>query len=480
MDSSSIESYRERIVAGPILSSMVRLGLPLMLTDIVFLIYNLTDAFWLSKFGPYALAVPRQNWPVFLTFFSILFGVSAAGLAMLSQYVGAKMYDKVNESFSKLLTLCLLISFVLFLIYRFSKDFIFMYMVRAPSEILEDVLGYAEIISFDLIATGLGIAVNTLMQSLGDTKTPATIGAIGALINAVLDPLFILGYGLIPAMGARGAALATVLTRLLSAFIVLYLLYTRYRYIRFRLTKHLDIEWLRTVFKVSLPVSIMTISDGFAFTFHLSLVNLFGAVVATAFTIGFMVLDIANSIFRGFTMSISIMVGQNLGAGNKDRARKIALTASHILLLFIYCGAAIILSIRSYIISIFTSDYLVMQEAYRLISIIAWVLPLLMLSFLGMSVGRGSGHTIFPTIVNVIRFWVIRIGIGYILAFVLNIGVLGLWIALAMAEAFGGTASYLWIRWGGWVKPIIKTKPIAETTLESTSKVIPKLDSKNV
>ena len=56
---SSIEGYRERIVAGPILSSMVRLGLPLMLTDVIFLFYNLTDAFWLSRFSPYALAVPR-------------------------------------------------------------------------------------------------------------------------------------------------------------------------------------------------------------------------------------------------------------------------------------------------------------------------------------------------------------------------------------------------------------------------------------
>jgi len=468
MGASSIESYRERIVAGPILSSMVRLGLPLMLTDIIFLVYNLTDAFWLSKFSSYALAVPRQNWPVFLTFFSILFGVSSGGLAMLSQYVGAKMYDKASESFSKFLTLCLSTSLALFLVYSLTKDFVFTCLVRVPPEILEDTLGYAEIMSFDLIAFGFAIAVNTLMHSLGDTKTPAIAMAMGMALNAVLDPLFILGYGPIPAMGARGAALATVLTRFLSAVIVLYFLFTRYRYIKVRLTKSLDSPWLKTVLGVGLPVSVMTLSDGFAFTFHLSLVNMFGAIVTTAFTIGFMILDIANSAFRGFTMSISVMVGQNLGAGNKERARKIALTASHILVLFVSCGAVVILLTRGHIISVFTSDYLITLEADRLISIIAWILPSVMLSFLGMSVGRGSGHTIFPTMVNVIRFWAVRIGLGYVLAFALGMGVLGLWIALALSDVFGGLTSYVWIRWGGWVRPIIKEGPVVEVTLKTS------------
>ncbi len=453
---SSISKYRDSIVSGPILPTMLRLGLPLMLTDIIMLIYNITDAYWLSRYSQYALAVPRQNWPIFLTFISILIGVTNANLAILSQYVGAKIYSKVSEVASKLFTLCILISTALFLIYQLLKYYIFSYLIRTPIEILVDVLRYAEIIAFDFISFGVGMSLVTIMQSFGDTRTPATIMGIGAIINAILDPIFIVGLGPIPAMGARGAALATLITRLFSSIIVLYLIKVRYPEIKIGFTYRLDKEWFFLSLKIGIPVTIMTISDGFAFTFQQALVNMFGVVIATAFAIGFMVLDMANAILRGFTMSISIMVGQNLGAGNSSRARKIALTAAHTIMLFVFIGSISVYLGRSYLISIFANDSAVVQEAEKLVTTIAWILPMMMLSFLGMSVGRGSGHTIVPTIVNIIRFWVIRICVGWLLAVAIGLSAVGLWTAIALSEITGGAISYMWIRGGKWAKPVIK------------------------
>lgn len=467
MVSSNIERYRDSIVSGPILSTMLRLGLPLMFTDIIMLMYNIADTYWLSRYSQYALAVPRQNWPIFLVFISILIGITNANLAILSQYVGAKIFNKVSEISSKLFTLCIVISTALFLLYESLKFHIFSYVIGTPSEILRDILDYAEIIAFDIIAFGIGMSLSTMMQSFGDTRTPAIIMGIGALINAVLDPIFIVGLGPVPAMGARGAAIATIITRLFASAIIFNIMRVRYPEVKIRLTRKLDKEWLLLSLKIGIPVTIMTISDGFAFTFQQALVNMFGVVIATAFAIGFMVLDMANAILRGFTMSISIMVGQNLGAGNTTRARKIALTAAHTIMLFVFTGSILVYLARGYLIAVFTSDITIALEAEKLVITIAWILPMMMLSFLGMSIGRGSGRTIVPTVVNVVRFWIIRIGLGWSLAVAIGLGVVGLWIAIALSEIVGGTISYIWIRRGGWTKPVIKHQPQLIKTQET-------------
>ncbi|MEM0026812.1 MAG: MATE family efflux transporter [Ignisphaera sp.] len=427
-----------------------------MLTDIIMLAYNLTDAYWLSRYSTYALAAPRQAWPIFLVFVSILIGITNANLAILSQYVGAKLYNKVSETTSKLFTLCLFISFLLFIVYEIMRYNIFVYLMKVPTEMLQDVLGYTKVIALDIIGFGVSAALSTIVQSFGDVRTPAIVMGIGALLNAVLDPLFIVGLGIIPPMGAEGAAIATVITRLFSGLLLFSLIGKRYPETRIRLVYSIDEEWITLSFKVGVPVIIMTISDGLAFTFQQALVNTFGAIAATAFTIGFMVMDIANSVFRGFTMSISIMVGQCLGAGDAKRARRVALTAAHTLMAVIFMGATLVFFARNHLISIFTTDPMVSTETERLITIISWVLPLMMLSFLGMSVGRGSGHTVVPTVVNIMRFWVIRIGVGWLLSVALGMGVTGIWIAIALSELLGGTISYAWIRKGGWTKPVIK------------------------
>ncbi|MEM2627932.1 MAG: hypothetical protein QW775_06765, partial [Ignisphaera sp.] len=101
----------------------------------------------------------------------------------------------------------------------------------------------------------------------------------------------------------------------------------------------------------------------------------------------------------------------------------------------------------------------VIIEAEKFVSVIVWSFPLTMLSFLGMSVGRGSGHNEIPTILNIVKFWVIRVGVGWALALTVGLNAITMWILIAFSEIIGGTASYIWIRYGNWIKPIIRVPP---------------------
>jgi len=454
-----IDRYRDEILSGPIVKTMFKLGAPLLAVQLIHLSYNLVDAYWLSRYSQYALAVPRQVFPTLMLFNAAIMAIGAANMAILSQYVGAKMYEKLSETASKLFTVSMLFSGLLAATYFFLAPHIFTYVVRSPPEILGSVIAYARVISADLVGMAFSSAMSTIMQSVGDTRTPATVQAIGAVANIILDPILIVGLGPIPAMGAAGAAIATVGSRLAAAIPLIILFRRRYPYIRVRLTLSIDREWIGMTLYAALPVFTMVAANSLAFTFQNTLVNMFGAVAAAAFAIGFIVMDIADSALWGLTQATTIMIGQTLGAGNTRRAKEIAIKGAHALFLIILAGAALVLTIREQIIGVFTSDPRIVAEADRFISIMALTLPFFGVFFMGMAAGRGSGRTLMPSLFAVIRLWGIRLGLGYLMAVWFGMGVLGVWISFALSNVVGGALSYAWIRLGNWARPIIRRKP---------------------
>jgi len=179
-------------------------------------------------------------------------------------------------------------------------------------------------------------------------------------------------------------------------------------------------------------------------------------VVAAAFAIGFIVMDIADAVMWGLTMPVAIMIGQNLGAGNTSRSREIAYKASLTISTLTALGALIVFSVRSQLISVFTSDAEIFSEALRFLEIFVFSLPFFTLFFVGMSVGRGSGHTTVPTILGMIRLWGFRIGLGYLLAYVVGLQSYGVWVAMALSNFVGGLGSIAWVKFGNWARPVIK------------------------
>ncbi|MEM0086207.1 MAG: MATE family efflux transporter, partial [Zestosphaera sp.] len=178
--------------------------------------------------------------------------------------------------------------------------------------------------------------------------------------------------------------------------------------------------------------------------------------VSAAFAIGFIIMDLADAIMWGLTMPVAIMVGQNLGAGNMSRSREIAYKSSLTIASLTALGALAVFLIRSQLISVFTSDTAIFEEALRFLETFVFSLPFFTMFFVGMSVGRGSGHTTVPTVLGVIRLWGIRIGLGYFLAYISGLQSYGIWLAMALSNVVGGLGSVAWIKFGNWTKPIIR------------------------
>ncbi|MEM0371855.1 MAG: MATE family efflux transporter [Ignisphaera sp.] len=456
--------YREAIVSGPIITVFLRLGLPLLFVRLVQDIYGIVDAFWLSRYNQFAMAVPRQVWPVYSLFSSFVMSFASANLAILSQYVGAKMYDNINDVVSKMLSISIASGTISGALFYSSSRYIFKNFVATPNEILDHVLLYSYIMSIDIVLLSLNLTISVLIQSIGDTKTSAFSQMVGALTNVVLDPVLIMGFSYIPPMGTAGAALATVLSKIVSIIILMERLFERYSWIKLRISFSIDKDYLKLALRIATPLLIMNISNTIAFNLQNRLINTFGVIATTAVSIGFIVFDLANTSLWGLTESIAIMVGQNLGANNRKRARKIAITTSLFIFLSVFATSIIVYFVRNNIVSIFITGEnvpkdtieMIYNEVEKFLTITIWTLAFFALTFSAMSVGRGSGHTLMPTVINMIRLWGIRIGMGYILGVVAGLATLGIYIAFALSNIVGGLLSFLWIYRGSWSKPIVK------------------------
>jgi putative MATE family efflux protein len=458
-ESREISKYRDKIVSGPIIRTIFWLGLPPLINQLVVVTYNVADAYWLSSYSEIAVAVPRQMWPVIMLFQALAMALTTASLSIVSQYIGGKQYKKASLEASRFFTASFSAGAILSLSLLTLRSLIFTWVVSTPPEIFEDVMKYSGVIAFDVFFNYIALTYTTLLQSVGDTKRPAIVNVISVGINVLLDPFLVLGIGPFPRLGVVGAALTDVMGKIISISALTYILRRNYPELKIRFTKEIDAEWTRLVLRIGLPILTLGLMNGFAFLMQLRLVNMLGIIVAAAFSIGFVIMDIVDAALWGLSGAPAIMIGQSLGAGDRKRAREVAFKAAILIFALMVLGASIIYPIRRVIADVFADDPNILNETELFLQILLPTLPFFGLFANAMSTGRGSGHTLFPTSVGIMRLWGIRLAIGYLLAFTFGIGSLGVWLAISLSNVIGGLISILWIKHGNWAEAVVNKNP---------------------
>ncbi len=458
-ESHRVSKYRDKIVDGPIIRTIFWLGLPPLINQLVIVTYNVADAYWLSSYSEIAVAVPRQMFPVLLLFQAVANALVTASLSIVSQYIGGKAYKKASLEASRFFTVSFVAGALLSVSLFMLRGVIFSLVMSTPPEIFEDIMKYSGVLVFDIFFSYIVLTYTTLLQSVGDTKRPAIVNVLSVSINVLLDPLFILGLGPFPRLGVVGAAFTDVIGKLVSIIALTYIFKRSYPELEIRFTKEINAEWIRLVLRVGLPILMLGLMNGFAFLIQLRLVNMLGIVVATSFSIGFVIIDIGDAALWGLSGAPAIMVGQSLGAGDRKRAREVAFKGALLIFALMVLAAGIIYPIRRIVIDLFTDNPNIMNETELFLQILLPTLPFFGLYMNAISTGRGSGHTMLPTTVGIIRLWGIRLALGYLLAFTFRMDSLGIWLTISLANLLGGLASVLWIKYGNWAEAVVKKTP---------------------
>ncbi len=447
------------LLNGNIMEELLILGLPVMFANLVQTLYNLVDAFWLGKVGKAALSAPTITFNVVFVIIAFSMGVSVGGSTLVAQYTGAKMDRDAAKSAGTTITMMLALG-TLFAIVGYFITPAVLKLLHTPADAYAPTMRYMRTIFLGLPFMFGYMSFQGIVQGRGNTITPMKIITFSLLLNAVLDPLLIFGIGF-PEMGVTGAALATDLARVLA-------LYLGFRYLfsdksEIRLTvKDLGINWkiVGKIFKIGLPLSVGQMATSLGFTLLISIVNLFGSAVVSAFGIGNRIISLLNMPAMGFSQAATVMVGQNLGADNVDRAEQTVWTAVKVIAVVLFSGATLTFFFAGSIVKFFINDPEVIKVGTNLFRIASYSVPFFGIMFAFSAAFSGSGHTTPILVLNTTRLWGIRIPLAYYWALKKNIGPNGIFYAMVVSNIIIAFAAYLWFRRGTWKKKIIKGKPV--------------------
>jgi MATE family, multidrug efflux pump len=284
--------------------------------------------------------------------------------------------------------------------------------------------------------------VTAAFRSAGDTRTPFVLLGGSVLFNLVLDPILILGWGPVPALGVYGAALATVLTRGLGFVVGLELLRRRRG-----LVLGFDARVARTILRIGLPTMLTGVLFSLIYMFLVRIVGRFGTPAIAALGVGHKIEGISYMICIGFGLAAETLVGQNLGARQPARARQAGWMTARIAAMPACLLAGVFILVPGVLVGIFTDDRFVIADASLYLR--AAGVAQLTVAFENVLEGAltGAGYTLY-TMIAIVGISALRVPLADLVADAFGLN--GIWWMLALtAIARAAAMTSLW-HWGGW------------------------------
>lgn len=455
---------------GSILKSLTRLSIPIILANLLQTAYQLVDTFWVGRLGNHAVAAVTLSFPIVFIIIALGVGLTMAGTILIAQNKGKKDYQAMNHITTQTMYLVFALSVVLSFFGYFISDVMLHWMNIEP-KLFSDASTYLKITFLGTIFTFTFMVFQSLMRGVGEVKIPMYIVLGTVILNLILDPLFIFGYGIFPKMNVQGAAVATLLTQALSSIIGIIILHKGKYGLKLNIRKYTpDFKLYKLIFKLGLPSSIEMSMRGLGMFVMTYLVTRFGAQTLATYGIGSRVFGFIIVPTIGLSMATTTLVGQNIGAGKPERAEKTAIISS--LAGFIgltLIGLIIFIFANSIAASFVPGEPKTIADSAYFIRILSVGFGFLAVIQIMNGTFRGAGDTMITMIFSMVSIWILRFPIAYYLSNYTDLKEIGIWYSFPADILIGLILVIFWFKRGTWKtkKLTDKMKMIEKTNEES-------------
>lgn len=426
-------------------------ALPMLVGNIFQQVYNIADAAIVGRFvSAEALAAVGASGSTTFFLISFLMGLTNGASIIMSQCFGCGMYDEMKKSVTGLAYILAVFS-VLITILGIAITNPILHLLNTPSGIFEDAATYLRIQFTGVIGIAVYNGCAALLRSLGDSKTPLYMLIIASITNVVLDLVFIVNLN----MGVAGAALATVVSQVLSAGLCIVYI-AKYK-------KKLSIENLPTrpekrmvikIFRLGIPTALQSSLIALGGMSVQSLVNSFGAQTMAAYTAASKIDSMAIQPIVSVATALSVFTGQNVGIGNLERIKTGLRQTLCVMLGICVTIAVLIVIFRTGLLTLFlkgADKSIEIGATYIAIIGIAYVIAGVMQTYL--NVIRGAGDVNFSMIAGIVELGT-RILFAYLLAYIMK-SETGIWIATPLSWGMACSITVMRYYSGKW-----KTKKV--------------------
>ncbi|MEW6050926.1 MAG: MATE family efflux transporter [Candidatus Zixiibacteriota bacterium] len=443
-------SATTKITSGPIGRTVLSLAVPVVLGMFMEIALSVVNFFWVGKLGPSAQDAVTSSmvitWTVFCGFTMINIGLTA----IVSRHVGAKEPEQAAFHARQGLLMALALGLV-FTVLGFILAPVILRFMHTSDTTLVHALPYLRIFFLTAVFFALYDTSASIFRASGDTKTPTVVGASLIAFQMILDPLLIFGIGPFPKLGVAGAAVATLVAISLAALVLLwFLMKGKLGYaIGTPFRTRPDLSAMRKIARIGLPITIQQLTFTAVYWFLINIVHHYGESAGAAMGIGNRMESISYLTCYGFSVAASTMVGQNLGAGNADRAARCAWSSAGLAVAFTFVISILFLTIPHFIARIFTSDPEVMAIAVDYLRILGLSQFTMAIEIVLEGSFSGAGDTVSPMVV-MIPGAIARVPLAYYLCFGLDWGINGVWWTLTITTTVKAAALALWFKRGRW------------------------------
>ncbi|MEI9990963.1 MAG: MATE family efflux transporter [Rhizomicrobium sp.] len=442
-------AFDPRLLEGSIPRSLFLLAFPIMCGNILLIAYQLVDAFWVGRLGATAVAAVSVSLPLMFLMMSIGMGFTIAGSTLIAQYVGARNRAMVDHVAGQTMLTVVAVSAALGLFGFIVAPYLLELMEVAP-EVYRNALGFLRVQFLSLPLAFAFFCFQSQMRGMGQVTVPLYLTATTVFVNFVLDPIFIFWMG----WGVMGAALATLVSQALAAAIAIALLVQGRYGIQIKLRElRPDYAFIKRAFNLGYPAAIEGSARGLGVTVMMFLITSFGTVTTAAYGVGGNVLQFVVIPAMGFSMAISTLVGQNIGAGNLKRAEDVARLAALITFSVLSAFGLFALAFANHIAAFFVpGDKAVIHEAAVFIRTVSWSFGFVGVQFALMGVLRASGNMFAAMVISLVSQWMLTFPLAYVLSHRAHLGAHGIWWAFPVANVITAIVSFLWFSRGDWKK----------------------------
>ncbi|NMM46830.1 MATE family efflux transporter [Marinigracilibium pacificum] len=435
---------------GSIKTALIILSVPMIIEMVFESLFAVVDIYFVSKVGTAAVASVGLTESVMTLVYSLAFGVSMAATAMVSRRTGEGDHTGAAKGAAQSLIIALLLSVTLAIVGLSYSNEILTLMGAEPA-----LAEYGSIYLSWMFGGNITIVflfvINGIFRGVGKPRIAMFSLFVSNGLNIILDPCLILGLGFFPELGLKGAAIATTIGRGLGVAFQLFHLFKGHHSLKFSSDMFIpDLTILRRLLKIAAGgVGQMLISSA-AWIFLARIVAEYGEAAFAGYTISIRVIIFAILPAWGLSNAAATLVGQNLGAGEPERAEKSVWMATKANLVFLGILALSFGIFAEEVISIFDDTPDVLAVAIPCLQIICLgYVPFGLAMVLSQSF-NGAGDTRTPTLINFICEWVFQIPVAYLMAKTFGLGPYGVFLTVALTSVVMATLFFIRFRQGNW------------------------------
>lgn len=425
----------------PIFPLLMSMAFPPMISMLIQSLYNIIDSIFVAQLGESALTAVSLIYPLQNLSLAVSCGIGIAMNALIARHLGANDDEQASYAASQGMVMSVLHS-LLFVVIGIFFIHPFLSMFTDSRDVIDYGMQYGTIVITLTFGSFIHIAVEKMFQACGNMMVPMIMQIVGAVVNIVLDPIFIFGYFGFPALGVTGAAVATIIGQMVACFLSIYLFYKYNEHIHLSFRHfHIDIETFQKLYSIAIPSGVMMCMPSILVSVLNGILASISQTAVAFFGVYFKLQSFVYMPSNGVVQGMRPIMSYNYGAKEKtrmDQTLKIScLTIGTILL----AGTILFFAFPEFILSMFNANQSMLDigiSGLRILSL-SFVLSTLGIVMAGVFESLGKGT--LSLIISLIRQFIIIIPLSLLLIPV--IGIQGVWLTFPLSELIASIIAFI-------------------------------------